>query len=111
MADFWENAAGVKLACYSWPVDNAKFLIYLCHGYVEHANRYGPVVEAINKLGGSVFAHDHYGHGESGPYEKTDSKRYEIDQFSLTTKDVESRIKIVREANPNLPLTRVFKQF
>ena len=28
--------------------------------------RYKSTVEEINKIGGSVFAHDHYAHGESG---------------------------------------------
>ena len=58
--------SGVKLATYSWPAEEEKFLVYISHGYHEHAQRYQALAEELNKIGGSVFAHDHFAHGESG---------------------------------------------
>ena len=67
-------------------------MLYLCHEYAKHARRYGKVVEEINKIGGSVYGHDHYGHGESGPHQKGSPKRYEVADFSHAARDLELRV-------------------
>lgn len=104
MGDSWTNSAGDALACYKWTVEDPKFLVYISHGYAEHANRYSSVVGPMNELGGSVYSHDHSHHGESGPHPKKSQKRYDIDSFDDAAKDLADRIKIVRTENPDLPL-------
>jgi len=101
---FWTNPSGVKLATYSWPAKEEKFLVYISHGYHEHAQRYQALAEEFNKIGGSVFAHDHFGHGESGPLSKDDRARYEILDLHAATEDLDHLLKTTRENNPGKPL-------
>ena len=47
-----------------------------------------------------MFAHDHFGHGESGPYEKTDRNRCQLRSFDESADDIIARIEIVKEKYP-----------
>lgn len=59
---------GAELACYDWPLSNARSTILLVHGLGEHAGRYVHVAAWLNQQGHAVRAYDHYGHGHSsGP--------------------------------------------
>jgi len=48
-----------------------------------------------------VFAHDHFGHGESGPYEKTDRNRCQLRSFHESADDIIARIELVKEKYPD----------
>ena len=48
-----------------------------------------------------MFAHDHFGHGESGPYEKTNRNRCQLRSFHESADDIIARIEIVKEKYPD----------
>ena len=84
--EYWTNPDGVKIACYKWLPDHnePKFVVYIAHGYADYACAYYNVVERILSLGGAVYAHDHYGHGKSGPFEKTQKQRCQLIKWVLS---------------------------
>jgi alpha-beta hydrolase superfamily lysophospholipase len=41
-------------------------VVQLCHGYGEHAGRYGGLISALTTAGFAVYADDHRGHGRTG---------------------------------------------
>jgi alpha-beta hydrolase superfamily lysophospholipase len=41
----------------------AKGVVHVCHGFAEHAARYGRFAEALSAAGFHTYAHDHRGHG------------------------------------------------
>jgi alpha-beta hydrolase superfamily lysophospholipase len=50
----------------AWLPDGApKAIIHLIHGYAEHIDRYGNVVNELIPAGYAVFGNDHRGHGKS----------------------------------------------
>ncbi len=58
---------GERLAAYAWePGESPRGLVFLMHGYAEHAGRYAALAAALNAAGLSVHALDHRGHGHSG---------------------------------------------
>ena len=81
-SEFWENPEKVKLACYEWlPSSEPSFLLYLVHGYADHACAYPKLVRTINDMGGAVFAHEHFAHGKSGPYPPESPLRCQISRY------------------------------
>ncbi len=57
---------GTSLYWKAWLPDGApKALIHLIHGYAEHIDRYGNVVNELVPAGYAVFGNDHRGHGKS----------------------------------------------
>ncbi len=57
---------GTSLYWKAWLPDNApKAVIHLIHGYAEHVERYGNVVNELVPAGYAVFGNDHRGHGRS----------------------------------------------
>ena len=73
---------GVKIACYQWlpGPDEPKFVVYISHGYADYACAYYNVVERILSIGGAVYAHDHYAHGKSGPFEVSHKQRCQLNK-------------------------------
>lgn len=57
--------------------------------------------ERLIKLNSS--SHDHYGHGKSGPFEKTHRDRCQIKNFDETAADLSARIKITKTEYSELP--------
>jgi alpha-beta hydrolase superfamily lysophospholipase len=63
---FVDMSDGAKLALHSWiPEGDAKAVIVICHGMVEHAKRYDYAARAFAGAGYAVLAHDQRGHGET----------------------------------------------
>jgi alpha-beta hydrolase superfamily lysophospholipase len=57
---------GTSIYWKAWLPDGApKALIHLIHGYAEHIDRYGNVVNELVPAGYAVFGNDHRGHGKS----------------------------------------------
>jgi acylglycerol lipase len=58
---------GVELFARSWmPDGEPRDVVVIAHGYAEHGDRYGNVVDRLVPLGYAVHAIDHRGHGRSG---------------------------------------------
>jgi alpha-beta hydrolase superfamily lysophospholipase len=62
----FEDAQGVEVTFFEWPVTSPKAIVQIAHGLGEHARRYDHVAEALNRAGYSVYADDHRGHGQTG---------------------------------------------
>lgn len=61
-----ESYDSIKLHCYIWDeVENPKGVVQLAHGMAEHAGRYAPFAEFLNKNGYIVFGDDHRAHGKT----------------------------------------------
>ena len=105
---FWKNPEGIELACYEWPPSNEpKFVCYLVHGYADRLNAYTKLIETINAIGGTIYAHDHFAHGKSGPYPKNDPKRCQIENLYHTARDVNFRVEEAKMKHPDIPLVMI----
>ncbi len=62
---FLETEDGFRLSYAYYPVDNAKALIVLVHGILEHKERYEDFIMYLNAAGFSCIIHDNRGHGLS----------------------------------------------
>jgi acylglycerol lipase len=57
---------GTSIYWKGWTPDNSpKAVVHVIHGYAEHINRYGNVVNELLPAGYAVFGTDHRGHGKS----------------------------------------------
>ncbi|CBY37055.1 unnamed protein product [Oikopleura dioica] len=92
----FESAFGYDLATYRWQVDDPKFIFYLSHGYGEYTASKAYTREFIGrvqKLGGAVYGHDHFAHGESGPYAKDHAERCLVKNFQESAEDLKKRLQ------------------
>ena len=62
---FYVNRLGRKILYRVWKTDNTAATLHIYHGMAEHSLRYKGFAEYMNKLGFTVFCHDHMGHGGS----------------------------------------------
>ncbi|RSZ38250.1 MULTISPECIES: alpha/beta hydrolase [unclassified Variovorax] len=76
----------------------ARAVIVVVHGLGEHAGRYHALAECLHEWNFAVWAHDHYGHGEStGARGGLPSELRLVDDLALVIDDA-------RRENPGLPL-------
>lgn len=76
----------------------ARAVVVVVHGLGEHAGRYHALAECLHEWGFAVWAHDHYGHGEStGARGGLPSELRLVDDLALVIDDA-------RRLNPGLPL-------
>lgn len=76
----------------------ARAVIVVVHGLGEHAGRYHGLAERLHEWGFAVWAHDHFGHGESsGARGGLPSEQRLVDDLALVVDDA-------RRENPGLPL-------
>ena len=105
----FNDAYGVEITFYEWPVADAKAVVQLAHGLGEHARRYDHVAAALNRAGYAVYADDHRGHGVTGSNQRT---RGEIKQqgnlgkggMAATIAQVHQLTELIREENPSTPI-------
>lgn len=62
----FEDAQGIDITFYEWPIARPRAVVQLVHGLGEHARRYDELAAVLNRAGYSVYATDHRGHGETG---------------------------------------------
>lgn len=103
------DAQGVEITYYEWPVASPRAVVQVVHGLGDHAQRYGELAAALNRMGISVYANDHRGHGETG------SRQVAAGQTKILGNLGPGGMKAVYEGeyqftqlikaeNPNLPL-------
>jgi alpha-beta hydrolase superfamily lysophospholipase len=100
---------GIEITFYEWPVADAKAIVQLAHGLGEHARRYDHVAAALNRVGYSVYADDHRGHGLTGANQV---KRGQIKRqgnlgkggMTATIEEVHQLTEMIRAENPSLPI-------
>lgn len=76
-------------------------IVVLVHGYAEYGARYAHVAERLTPLGVAVYAEDHMGHGHS------DGERALITDFGDVVADLETLVRIVTDAHPEVPLLMI----
>jgi alpha-beta hydrolase superfamily lysophospholipase len=100
---------GVEIMFYEWPVANPKAVIQIAHGLGEHARRYDLMAETLNKVGFSVYADDHRGHGQTGVKQLENKQIKRLGNLgpggmAATYKQVADFSKLIKAENPNRPL-------
>ena len=63
--NYWANREGLWIYTRRWEVNASKGLVFLCHGFGEHINRYVALANRLTQAGYSVYGMDHQGHGLS----------------------------------------------
>ena len=86
---------GLELFARSWlpegtPRPEPKDVVVIAHGYGEHGDRYGNVVERLVPAGYAVHAIDHRGHGRSG------GRRAVVDRMERVIEDLHEFVEQVR---------------
>lgn len=95
-------ASGARLYTQSWsPEAVPKAVIVLVHGYDEHSGRYRYFAEHCTKAGFSVYALDHWGHGQS------DGDNGFVPKFSVYHDGVTALLNVVKTDHPDLPVILV----
>jgi alpha-beta hydrolase superfamily lysophospholipase len=76
------------------PADPERGRLVIAHGLGEHSGRYAHVIEKMVRMGISVWALDHRGHGRSG------GKRGHIESFNQYLLDLKQMIGIAKNKAP-----------
>ena len=92
------ESRGFRLHYRRWWVESALGAVVVSHGLGEHSGRYRATARALNAHGYSVYALDHFGHGQSP------GRRGDVDDFSCYSSDLCQFIRAVRHENPDLAL-------
>lgn len=71
-----------------------KFGVLVVHGFAEHGNRYGHVIDALVPAGAAVMTYDQRGHGTSG------GKRVFVARFGEYTDDLKLAIELASRKLP-----------
>eukprot|EP01064_Diplonema_japonicum_P000143 TRINITY_DN10084_c0_g1_i1.p1 TRINITY_DN10084_c0_g1~~TRINITY_DN10084_c0_g1_i1.p1 ORF type:complete len:330 (+),score=74.12 TRINITY_DN10084_c0_g1_i1:48-992(+) len=80
----WKSKVdGLELCGRRWlPADgDAKAVLIICHGYMEHCGRYQKLAEAYCAKGWALYTMDHRGHGKSADVDKTRAFFWKFDDL------------------------------
>jgi len=95
---FQQSANGVQLFYRLSQVEDPRGCVLVVHGFAEHSQRYGHVIQSLNDAGFSTAAIDLRGHGSS------EGSRGFVADFSEYLEDVEAGCQIVSEQLGDAPL-------
>lgn len=75
---------GLRISYHAWLLapEQEQAIVIIVHGLGEHGGRYAPLAEALNRIGCSVYAPDHRGHGRS------EGKRGHAERFEQFVQDL-----------------------
>jgi alpha-beta hydrolase superfamily lysophospholipase len=90
---------GTSIFWKSWlPEGHPKAVVHLIHGYAEHIERYGNVVNELVPAGYAVFGNDHRGHG------KSQGRRGHVKSFQEFIDDEKQfSLEVIKAQFPNTP--------
>ena len=105
----FQDALGVKVTFYEWPVANSKAVVQIAHGLGEHARRYDDMATTLNRAGFSVYADDHRGHGQTGLAQIANKQTKKLGSLGpggmeATFNQVADFSKLIKSENPGQPL-------
>ncbi|MEN9752750.1 MAG: hypothetical protein RL670_441 [Actinomycetota bacterium] len=108
----FQDASGIAITFFEWPVAKPKAVIQLSHGLGEHARRYDHVAAALNRAGFSVYADDHRGHGVTGKNMVAAGVTKKMGNLGpggmrATYRQVHQLSDLIKSENPNVPLVLV----
>lgn len=84
-----------------WAADAPRFVALVAHGYGEHSGRYEHVAAELVKIGASVYAPDHLGHGRSV------GERALVTGFDTVVDDLHAVAERAQSDHPGLPVALV----
>lgn len=86
-----------SVVAHEWPIDDARYVALLLHGYGEHLGRYLHVAQALGEHGALVVGPDHLGHGRS------EGERVLIEDVGDVVADAHAVWQRVHDEHPDLP--------
>jgi len=97
---------GNEIQAYRWKdtTVEAKGIVQIAHGMVEHALRYEPFITFLTAHGFIVYANDHRGHGNSYIDEANKGYFAKRNGFEKVVHDLTLLTDIIRRKNEKLPL-------
>ncbi|XP_078490700.1 monoglyceride lipase-like [Ciona intestinalis] len=97
--DHFINADGNHIFCRYWePSNTSQHLMMVTHGYAEHSGRHERLACMFRDMGFFVFAHDHFGHGESEGY------KVNVDDYNIYIRDMLQHVNLMKKKFPGLPI-------
>ena len=97
--DRFEGPDGLNLYQQCWlPQADARAVVLLVHGFIEHSGRYAALAEQLNRHRYAVYALDLRGHG------KSEGARALVRSFDEYLADLEVFLERVRRRHPRQPL-------
>lgn len=93
-----DGTGGVRLYIQRYELEEAIAGVVILHGYCEHSQRYGHVVERFLEAGISCYLLDHRGHG------KSDGPRAAVKKFEEYNEDLDKFMTLVRSWGGDKPL-------
>lgn len=90
---------GTSISWKAWlPEGTPKAVVHVIHGYAEHIDRYGNVINELLPAGYAVFGNDHRGHG------KSQGKRGHVKSFQEFIDDEKQfRREVISARLPGIP--------
>ena len=90
---------GTSIFWKGWLPDHSpKAVVHVIHGYAEHIDRYGNVVDELLPAGYAVIGNDHRGHG------KSEGKRGHVQSFQQFIDDEKQfRRDVIKKQFPGIP--------
>jgi alpha-beta hydrolase superfamily lysophospholipase len=102
------DAAGVTVHYYLWKAAKPVGVVQLSHGLGDHALRYEDLAQGLVGAGFTVYADDHYGHGQTGlgqwAGDRAKLGRLGPGGMRGAVESVRELTRIIREENGVLPL-------
>jgi len=96
---FFTGNDGTRRYYRGWTLSGkASGTVVIAHGYAEHGDRFAELAAVFNAAGFDVWAHDHYGHGQS------EGKRAVVPRFELFIEDTDIFISSIVSAGSPAPL-------
>lgn len=93
---------------YQWKAGKPVGVVQIAHGLGDHALRYEQLAQKLVSSGFTVYADDHYGHGQTGlgQWGGDHSKLGKLGPTGMrgTVESVRELTDIIRSENPGLPL-------
>ena len=90
-SNFKSSIDNKNLFYQSWTKPNSKQVLVFQHGFGEHSDRYGNLLNTLNDESISIYALDARGHGRS------EGKRGHVDQFQNYIDDLSDLIRIAKD--------------
>ena len=95
----FQSHDGLQLHEFRWvPDGDARAVVVLLHGFIEHAGRYADLAAELNRAGYAVYAPDHRGHGRS------EGDRVFVQLIDEYLADTRLYLQRVRRLEPDRPL-------
>ncbi len=102
------DAAGVTVHFYQWKAAKPLGVVQVAHGLGDHALRYEQLAQRLVTAGYTVYADDHYGHGQTGlgQWGGDHSKLGRLGPGGMrgTVESVRELTGIIRSENVGVPL-------